>query len=177
MVHLPRGCALALLGQARNKGAITKQMTLPLRHGGLGLHNTSEPEGQAGYLAATDATHDAMQNRQEVFRPFQGLSGQELQPKKAALHDVASNLWRQEVQEVDESSISTIRAAQRRSSRRASEVCSAALLALFDVATEEGKQACLLSCACCLASGWTLSRLLGLWSSRAGSSDLFVDTR
>jgi hypothetical protein len=74
---------------------------LPLWHGGLGLCTTSDPEGQAAYLAAAASTHDAMQNRPEVFRPFQGPSGQLLQPKRASLHDEAGNLWRQNVREVD----------------------------------------------------------------------------
>jgi hypothetical protein len=149
-------CAFALLGQARNEGALTEQMTLPFLHGGLGLQNTSEPEGQAAYLATAAATHDAMQNGPEEFRPFQWPRGQQLQPKWAALHDGAGDLWRQEGREVDESSIGTIRATQRDYSRHASEACAAALFASFDVATEEGKGARvrLLSCTCRPAFAW-----------------------
>jgi hypothetical protein len=103
-----------------------------------------------------------MQNGPEVFRPFQGPSGQQLQPKRAALHDGAGNLWRQGVHEVEESSSGTIRAAQRDYSHHASEVRAAVLLASFDVATEEGKRARarLLSYLCRPASAWLDTLLL-----------------
>jgi hypothetical protein len=125
-------CAFALLGKARNEGVLTEQVTLPLRHGALGLHNTNEPEGQAVHSAAAAATHDAMRNGPDVFRPFQGPRGQQIQPRWAALPDGAADFWRQEVQEVDESSIGTIRAVQRDCSRHASEDRATALLASFD---------------------------------------------
>jgi hypothetical protein len=49
--------AFALLQQAQAEGPLTAQITLPLRHGGLGLACTGPAEGRAPYLAAAAATH------------------------------------------------------------------------------------------------------------------------
>jgi hypothetical protein len=68
----------------------------------------------------------------------------------------AGDLRQREVREVDKSSIGIIRAAHHDYSLHASKVRAAALLASFDVATEEGKRArdLLLGCACRPASAW-----------------------
>jgi hypothetical protein len=46
-------CAFTIMAQARIEGPPpTDQLTLPLRHGGLGLAHTSPEEGDAAYLSA-----------------------------------------------------------------------------------------------------------------------------
>jgi hypothetical protein len=62
--------AFSLLQEARVKGPLTAQITLPFRQGGLGLARTSPAEGRAAYLAAAAATHRAMLEGPDAFRPF-----------------------------------------------------------------------------------------------------------
>jgi hypothetical protein len=65
-------------------------MTLPLRHGGLGLSCTDPALASAAYLAAAAATHTAMREGLEAFRPFDGPSGTLLRPQWEALHKGAA---------------------------------------------------------------------------------------
>jgi hypothetical protein len=53
-------CALAIAAHPRTNGPLTDQITLPLRHGGLGFARTSPAEGDAAYLAAASTTQLAM---------------------------------------------------------------------------------------------------------------------
>jgi hypothetical protein len=97
VAHLPRGCQWthvaaavqraeskavdsvgAILGLPRVEGPLTAQITLRLRHGGLGLSHTCPAEGSTAYLAAAAITHQAMHHRPEAFRPFDGPSGEQL---------------------------------------------------------------------------------------------------
>jgi hypothetical protein len=99
VAHLPRGsqweqvgpavhqaepkavaCALAITGHTTEKGSLTDQITLPLRHGDLGLSRTSPALGRAAYLAASTAAHIAMRGGPEAFRPFDSPSGEMLRP-------------------------------------------------------------------------------------------------
>jgi hypothetical protein len=105
-------CAFTILGLPRVDGPVTAQMTLPLRHGGLGLSCTSPAEGSAAYLAAAATTHQAMLNGPEAFRPFNGPSGVQLRTQWASLHYRACTLWPPEYQEVSLESLGTIAAAQ-----------------------------------------------------------------
>jgi hypothetical protein len=80
VAHLPRGsqweqvgpavhqaerkavaCAIAITGHTTEEDPPTDQITLPLRHGGLGLSRTSPALGRAAYLAASATAHIAMQ--------------------------------------------------------------------------------------------------------------------
>jgi hypothetical protein len=47
-------------------GPSTDQLTLPLRHGGLGLAHTSPEEGDAAFLSVVATTQLAMRHRQRV---------------------------------------------------------------------------------------------------------------
>jgi hypothetical protein len=76
VAHLPRGCpwqhvghavqraeskavdgVFALLGLPRVDGPLTEQITLPHRHGRLGLSHTSPTDGVTAYLAAAATAH------------------------------------------------------------------------------------------------------------------------
>jgi hypothetical protein len=135
-------------------------MTLPLRHGGLGLSCTSPAEGSAAYLAADLAaaatTHQAMLNGPEAFRPFDGPSGAQLRTQWASLHDRAGTLWPPEYREVSPDSLGTLAAALREFSRLTAQSRADALLESFDPNTTEGRsgRARLLSCACRPALAW-----------------------
>jgi hypothetical protein len=111
VAYLPRGCpwqhvghavqraeskavdgVFALLGLPRVDGPLTEQITLPHRHGGLGLSHTSPTDGVAAYLAAAATAQRAMHRGPEAFRPFHGPSGDVLHPQWEALHDGARDL-------------------------------------------------------------------------------------
>jgi hypothetical protein len=65
--------ALAIAGHT-TEGALTDQVTFPLRHGGLGLSRTSPALGRAAYLAASAAAHIAMHGGGKVLWPqWEGL--------------------------------------------------------------------------------------------------------
>jgi hypothetical protein len=147
----------AILGLPRVEGPLTAQITLPHRHGGLGLSHTCPAEGSAAYLAAAAITHQAMRHGPAAFRPFGGPSGEQLRPQWASLHSGAGDLWPPEFQEVSPDSLGTIAAAQREFSRQAAQACADALSeSLCDAGTQDGKsaRAHLLSCACHPSSAW-----------------------
>jgi hypothetical protein len=139
----------ALLGLPRVDGPLTEQITLPHRHGGLGLSHTSPTDGVATYLAAAATTHHAMHRGPEAFRPFHGPSGDVLRPQWEALHDGARDLWRADVRKAGPDSLGTIAAAQSAISRRSAQFRADALMDSYDPSTDGGKRARarLLSCA------------------------------
>jgi hypothetical protein len=104
--------ALAIAGHTTEEGPLTDQVTLPLRHGGLGLSRTSPALGRAAYFAASAATHIAMRGGPEAFRPFDGPSGKVLRPQWEALHSKAGDLWKCELKEVNPERLGHIAEAQ-----------------------------------------------------------------
>jgi hypothetical protein len=50
----------------------TIQLTLPLRHSGLGLVHTGPEEGDAAYLSGVATTQIAVRHGPKEFRPFEG---------------------------------------------------------------------------------------------------------
>jgi hypothetical protein len=175
VAHLPRGshwaqvgpavqraerkavdCALAIVGQPTADGPLTEQVTLPLRHGGLGLSRTSPALGSAAYLAASAATHIAMRQGPEAFRPFDGPSGDALRPQWEALHSEGGDLWKPELKEVNPERLGHIAGAQGVFARHEATARFDALLASYDATSAHGRsaRARLLSCACRPASAW-----------------------
>jgi hypothetical protein len=102
----------SLLGLPSVDGPLTEQITLPHRHGGLGLSHTSPADGVAAYLAAAATAHRAMHRGPEAFRPFHGHSSDVLRPQWEALHDGAQYLWRPDAREAGPGCLGTIAAAQ-----------------------------------------------------------------
>jgi hypothetical protein len=147
-------CACAIMAQARMEGPPTDQLTLPLRHGGLGLVHTGPEEGDAAYLSAVATTQLAMRHGPAEFHPFDGPSGAQLRPQWEGLHDKAETLWRPEDWVVSPDSMGTIAEAQRAYCRHSAQARADALLASLHDGTEDGNRACarLLSCACRPAS-------------------------
>jgi hypothetical protein len=159
-------CAFAIMAQARMDGPPTDQLTLPMRHGGLGLANTGPEEGDAAYLSAVATTQLAMRHGPAGFCPFDGPSGAQLRPQWEGLHDKAETLWRPKDRVVSQDSMGTIAEAQRAYCRHSAQARTDALL----TSLQDGKRARarLLSCACRPASAWLdtlpLSRALELKS-------------
>jgi hypothetical protein len=91
---------------------LADQITLPLRHGSLGLSCTSPALGRAAYLAASAAAHIAMRGGPEAFRPLDGPSGGVLRPQWEALHSEAGDLWKPELKEVNPERLGHIAEAQ-----------------------------------------------------------------
>jgi hypothetical protein len=111
VAHLPRGCtweqvssavvragskavdcAFAIMAQARMYGPPTDHLTLPMRHGGLGLARAVPEEGDAAYLSVVATSQLAMRHEPAEFRPFDGPSGAQLCPQWEGLHDKAGRL-------------------------------------------------------------------------------------
>jgi hypothetical protein len=145
--------AFAILGLARAEGQITEQITLPLRHGGLGLSRTNPTNVGVVYLAAVAATQRLMLTGPEAFQPLAGPIGGLLRPQWEALHDRAGSLWPPELHEVSPDSLDHIAQAQGTFARHPAQVCFDALLATFIEAGRRDR-ARLLSCACRPASAW-----------------------
>jgi hypothetical protein len=168
--------AFALLQQARVEGPLTAQITLPLRHGGLGLAGTGPAEGRAAYLAAAAAAHRAMLEGPAAFRPFNGPGGVELRAQWEELHDGAGDLWPPEVRNVNPDNLGAIADAQSTFSRHIAAAKLSALLESFDAHSIDGRsaRARLLSCACRPASAWLdtlpLTRTLELKSGEVRTS-------
>ena len=181
VAHLPRGsrwehvgpavlraesaavdCAYAIIALPREDGAPTEQMTLPLRHGGLGLLRTGPAEGAAAYLSTAATTHLAQRDGPEAFRPFDGQHGAQLRHQWATLHDGAGDLWPPEIRDADPDSLGKVAGAQRDFGRHSAQARTNALLASFasGSAADRAHRARLLSCACRPASAWLDSLLL-----------------
>jgi hypothetical protein len=189
VAHLPRGCrwehvgptvqsaenkavdcAFAIAAHPCTNGPLTDQITLPLRHSGLGFARNSPAEGDAAYLAAAATTQLAMRGGPTLFRPFNEPSGEQLRSLWETLHDTAVGLWPPEDREASPDTMGIIAEAQRALSRHSTQARADALLASFPPGTEHGKRARarLLSCVRRLASAWLdtlpLSRALELKS-------------
>jgi hypothetical protein len=148
--------AFTLMGRARREGAVLEQMTLPRRHGGLGLRRISPLEGQAAFVSGAAQTEYAMSSGPAEFRPFQGPSGDKLRLMWEGLHDAGGGLWTPGERAVDDNSLRTMVSAQRTYSRHEAAQRYAALLASCDAATIPGKRmlARLRSCACQASAAW-----------------------
>jgi hypothetical protein len=66
------------MGRDPWNGAVLEQITLPRRHGGLGLRRTCPLEGQAAFVPAAAYTDWAMASSPAEFQPFKGPSGSRL---------------------------------------------------------------------------------------------------
>jgi hypothetical protein len=131
-----------------------EQMTLPLRHGGSGLSCMDPALASTAYLAAAAATHTAIREGPEAFRPFDGPSGALLRPQWEALHEGAGDLWKPELREVIPDRLGLIAEAQGTYMRHAAKLRFDALFASYDAGSQASTRdrAHLLSCACRPAS-------------------------
>jgi hypothetical protein len=104
-------CALAIVGYTTAEAHLIEQVTLP-RHGSLGLSRAIPALCSTAYLAASTATYIAMRSGPEAFRPFDGPSGDVLQPQWEALHSEAGDLWKPELKECNPERLGHIAEAQ-----------------------------------------------------------------
>jgi hypothetical protein len=118
---------------------MTEQVTLPLRHGGLGLSRTSPALGRAAYLAASAAAHIAMRSGPEAFQPFDGPSGEVLRPQWEALHSEAGDLWKPELKEVNPERLGHITEAQGVFARLEAQARFDALYESYDANRVQGR--------------------------------------
>jgi hypothetical protein len=132
-------CAFTIMAQARIEGPLADQLTLPPRHGGLGLAHTSPEEGDAAYLSAVATIQLAMRYGPTEFRPFDGPSGAQLRLQWEGLHDEAETLWRPEDRVVSQDSMGTIGEAQRTYCRHSAQARADALLASLQDGMENSK--------------------------------------
>jgi hypothetical protein len=86
------GWRFAILGFPRVDGPLTEQITLPLRHVGLGLTHIIPAHTKAAYLAAAATTHRVMRKGHETFRALDGPSAGELRLQWEVLHGGADGL-------------------------------------------------------------------------------------
>jgi hypothetical protein len=101
-------CTFAIMVQAHLDGPLTGQLTLPLRHGGLGLAHTGPEEGEAAHLSAASTTQLAMPHGPIGFRPFDGPNSAQLRPQWEAMHGKADTLCWPESRVVSQDSMGTI---------------------------------------------------------------------
>jgi hypothetical protein len=158
-------CALTIVGRPTADGPLTEQVTLPLRHGGLGLSRTSPPLGSTAYLAASAATHVAMRQGPEAFRPFDGPSGNALRPQWEALERGGPPLGAR--------AEGHIAGAQGVFARYEAKARFDTLLASYDATSVHGRsaRARLFSCACRPASAW-LDTLPLTWALELKSGEV-----
>jgi hypothetical protein len=101
----------ALLGLPRGDKFLTAQITLPHRHGGLGLSHIAPPKASLHTSPPPPprtAVHCAMHSGPEAFWPFHGPSGNVLHPQWEDLHEGTGPLQRLEFREVGPDSMGII---------------------------------------------------------------------
>jgi hypothetical protein len=160
VAHLPRGSqweqvgpavhqaerkavagALAIAGHTTEEGPLTDQVTLTLRHGGLGLSRTSPALGREAYPAASAAEHIAMRGGPEEFRPFDGPRGEVLRAQREALHSEAGDLWKPELKEVNPERLGHISEAQGVFARHEAQAYFDALYEPYNANRVQGRSA------------------------------------
>jgi hypothetical protein len=151
--------AFQIMERPQQGGTSAAQMTLPLRHGGMGIRATTELEGDASFLSAAAIAETAFRDGVQQFRPFAGPDGPRLERIWQTLHaaGAASALWPPDALAVNTERIDKVMPdAQRVYARFVAQGRSDALLAACDAAGAEGQRdrARLLSCQCRAASAW-----------------------
>jgi hypothetical protein len=131
-------CALVIAGHTTEECPLTDQVTLPLRHGDLGLSSTKPALGRAAYLTASAAAHIAMCGGPEAFGPFDGPSGEVLRPQWETLHSEAGEL---ELKEVSPERIGHIAEAQGVFARHKAQARFDALYESYDANSMQGRSA------------------------------------
>jgi hypothetical protein len=134
-----------------------RQLTLPLRFGGMGIQSTNASTAHAAFLSAAAMTEIALHDGPPQFRPFNGASAQGLTQTWQTLHAEGDGLWPPEALDINEECIATVLPrAQGTVSRHVAARNHEALLASFNIDSEEGARslARLRSCSCRSASVW-----------------------
>ncbi len=134
-----------------------RQLTLPLRFGGMGILATSSSVANAAYLSAAAMTETAMRAGAPQFRPFAGPSAEGLTQMWQALHAEGAGHWPEGALEVNQECIDDVLpGVQRVIGQLTAARKHEALLASFSLDSEDGVRnlARLRSCASRPASIW-----------------------
>jgi len=143
---------------------LATQLTLPLRHGGMGIVLTSAAEAQAAYLSAAAVADTAVHDGPARFRPFAGVLAAGLQQAWTDLRAAAPDSWTDAPAQTTADCIQkTLPGVQRVFSRVVADRRHAELLASCDPDSIHGQHdlARLRSCACGPASMWLDSLPVG----------------
>jgi hypothetical protein len=154
--------AFQIMERPQQGGASTTQMTLPTRHGGMGIRVTSALELTAAHLAAAAVTQTTQREGPLEYRPLSGPEAPSFERDWQALHAAgearaAGALWPPDALALTAERIDkTLRSVQRDFSRFTAQARADELLASCDAGTEEGQhnRARLLSCMCRPAGAW-----------------------
>ena len=156
--------AYQIMERPRRGGACETQMTLPLRHGGMGIRVTSAAEASAAFLSAAAVTDTAQRSGPREYQPLSGggPDAPSLERDWQALHEAgaaraAGALWPPDALALNADRIDgTLPSAQRTFSRFVAEGRSDRLMESCPADTGEGarNRARLLSCACRPAGAW-----------------------
>ena len=158
-----------------------RQLTLPLRFGGLGIRTTSALEADAAFISAAAMTAAAMRGGSARFQPFDGPYGQNLRSCWQQLYAAGepATLWPDDAATVNEACIKKILPdAQSTFSKFTAEHRYDALISSYDISTIDGARnvARLRSCKS-RASGIWLDTLPVAPSLRLKNADLVSATR
>jgi hypothetical protein len=156
--------AFQIMERPRQADASETQMTLPLRHGGMGIRATGALEGSAAYLSAAAVTDTAQRDGPKEYQPLSGggPDAANMERDWQALHEAgaaraAGALWPPDALALNTERIdATLPSAQRIFARFTAQRRSDELLASFDTNSLEGQRnrARLLSCQCRPAGAW-----------------------
>ena len=156
------GAAFTIMDRPEQAGVRAGQLTLPLRHGGMGIRTTSALEARAAFLSAAAMTETTMRAGPQQFQPFAGPGAPALEADWQALHAAGAAadgppLWPPDALPITAASIDdTLPGAQRAFSRFVAECRFDELIDALDGATLAGQRALarLRSCSCRAASIW-----------------------
>ena len=149
--------ASAIAGHPLSDSTQATQLTLPLRHGGMGILVTSAAEAQAAFLSAAAVAETAVHDGPAQFRPFAGALAAGLQQAWTDLRTAAPDSWTDAPALTTAECIrKTLPGVQRVFSRVIADRRHAELLASCDPDSIGGQcdLARLRSCACGPASMW-----------------------
>ena len=166
------GCIMDV-DAAQMPAAAQLQMTLPMRHDGLGLFNLTPEASEAAYLTCAAQAHAVLKDAAQPLRPFDGMRGEQLQQRWTTLvravdgvpgsedfKPPADCVWTKEQRAPTEVVIEkAMPQAQREVIWHQQDAESARLMSMFDTAnlhSLKGAQAAarIRSCSCAAASAY-----------------------
>ena len=124
--------------------ALGRQVTLPLRHGGLGLHMQSDEVSDAAFAAGADQAERNLKGRPAALCPLQGAGGASVRERWRTLHarsvqckgDAAAKDLLTEFLD----SKNRLPGAQQLMRRKGDDACHADMLSSFDLDTTQGQR-------------------------------------
>jgi hypothetical protein len=156
--------AFQIMERPRQGGTSETQMTLPIRHGGMGIRVTSAMEGSAAYLSAAAVADTAQRDGPREYQPLSGggIDARGLERDWQALHAAGAAradgaLWPPDMLALNADRIDgTLPSVQRTFARFVADTRSDQLMAELAAGGPEGQRerARMLSCMCRPAGAW-----------------------